>query len=624
MADEDWRDWFRNRSRPGNFAHPDSPAGGTGTGFSRPPGTLRYTWPWSRLPHPDSPAAGRFDWQLELCRIGRQEREGLAQQIAKVENSLAQQSDSLRDALPDVSLRTLYEEQVGQIRGTCSLEESVDGTTPDFPGLLSRLQIALDWASPRSRRTLHERPGFEALIGNAFARWEYGTLREKRQLLKDIEAHAEPAYEAARKNVQEQVVSAERTGNQAQLVEIWKTRDFQPIVFERFSEATALVETGALSQRRQETPPKNPEKPKLHWIEVELLPRPDAAARKKWWSPYPAVTYPNEPFAAEVTDGHKDSRLNSDGWCRYDRIPGGTCSWKFIEFFDETEKALKPAPAVKDAKSISGPTHKKPKSYKVDLIVQKPTLTLKHDNQSNLEIKVIPADAVVDEYRIEIRRASAAAWSVIGNAQELAPWTGKIAGKFKLRGVAKIEGKEVVSAEKDMEVQFPTYSQIVGDADVQTAVGTAWTNTLADCTSNPNQRREHGFWINLNTTTGTYEFGPTVHGAYSGPAAGAAVNLPPRPPDVPAAPTPSDAGATYPVASFHTHTPTVFRPGGGTRGVGPSPADGNADNTDDVPGVVYDYVESPAGSGSIPMGHPKNSATQLYHSQGRTRRTTPP
>ena len=45
---------------------------------------------------------------------------------------------------------------------------------------------------------------------------------------------------------------------------------------------------------------------------------------------------------------------------------------------------------------------------------------------------------------------------------------------------------------------------------------------------------------------------------------------------------------------------------------------------DDVPGVVYDFVESPAGSGSIPMGHPKASAAQLYHSRGKDRRTTPP
>ena len=109
-------------------------------------------------------------------------------------------------------------------------------------------------------------------------------------------------------------------------------------------------------------------------------------------------------------------------------------------------------------------------NYKVDLVVQKVTLTLKHDNQSNLEVKVTPTDAVVDQYRIEITRASAVAWAAIQNVQKLTPWTAKIAGKFKLRGVAKIEGNDVLSTEKDMEVQFPTYPQITGDAGVQTAL----------------------------------------------------------------------------------------------------------------------------------------------------------
>jgi len=186
----------------------------------------------------------------------------------------------------------------------------------------------------------------------------------------------------------------------------------------------------------------------------------------------------------------------------------------------------------------------------------------------------------------------------------------------------------VLSAEKDIEVQFPTYTQIVGDAGVQSALNAEWTRTLSDCTSSPNQRREHGFWINLNTKTGSYEFGTTVFGNFTGPASGAAVNLPPRPPDVPATPAVTDSGATYPVASFHTHTATEFRaaavPAGSTRGVGPSGADNNADNNDDVPGVVYDFVESPAGSGSIPMGYPKTSPARIYFSAGKTRRTTPP
>src|SRR5947209_20251563 len=65
MAD-DWRDRFRSWSHSGRLAHPNSPAGGSGSGFSRVPGYTGYSW--SRLPHPDSPAGRHVDWDSELRR----------------------------------------------------------------------------------------------------------------------------------------------------------------------------------------------------------------------------------------------------------------------------------------------------------------------------------------------------------------------------------------------------------------------------------------------------------------------------------------------------------------------------------------------------------------------------
>lgn len=264
----------------------------------------------------------------------------------------------------------------------------------------------------------------------------------------------------------------------------------------------------------------------------------------------------------------------------------------------------------------------------VDLEVEKNQLTLKHDRECKLEIKVAPDNVAVSAYRIEIRRESEAnQWCVLSNQQLEDPWKAKIAGKFKLRGVVTICGKEHMTAEKDVEVQFPDYAQIVADAKVAAETSTEWQNTLNDCTEDPNQRRERGFWIQLNTKSDEYEFTATVMGSWSGPTAGASVPLPSRPADSPANPKPCDDGATYSVASFHTHTPTEFRaaenPPGTTRGVGPSGADNRIDTQDDVPGVVYDYVESSGGSGEIPMGHPKDSPAQLYHSRGRDRRSTP-
>jgi outer membrane lipoprotein SlyB len=153
---------------------------------------------------------------------------------------------------------------------------------------------------------------------------------------------------------------------------------------------------------------------------------------------------------------------------------------------------------------------------------------------------------------------------------------------------------------------FPTYPQIVGDADVQAKVNAAWTSTKAATTAA--SRREEGFWIRLNKGTGKYEFTATALGPVVGPTVGGSVVLGSRPADV----NSGTGSAIYTVASFHTHTPTAFRPVG--RPVGPSAADNSADTSDDVVGVVYDYVASPSGSGAIPAGHPLNSTARLWHS----------
>src|SRR5262245_5206186 len=61
---DNWLDWFRSWSDSHSFAHPDSPSGGTGTGFSRLPGPLRDSFAFTSLPHPHSPAGRRFNWQV--------------------------------------------------------------------------------------------------------------------------------------------------------------------------------------------------------------------------------------------------------------------------------------------------------------------------------------------------------------------------------------------------------------------------------------------------------------------------------------------------------------------------------------------------------------------------------
>jgi hypothetical protein len=153
---------------------------------------------------------------------------------------------------------------------------------------------------------------------------------------------------------------------------------------------------------------------------------------------------------------------------------------------------------------------------------------------------------------------------------------------------------------------FPTYPEIVSDSDVRARGRAAWASTLAATTAA--SRREEGFWIRKNEATGRFEFTATVVAPTVGPLVGASVVLGARPADV----NPGTSTAIYTVASFHTHTPTTFRPVG--RGVGPSDADHAADRNDDVCGVVYDYLARPFSGKNIPAGHPLNAPARFWHS----------
>jgi hypothetical protein len=250
----------------------------------------------------------------------------------------------------------------------------------------------------------------------------------------------------------------------------------------------------------------------------------------------------------------------------------------------------------------------------IDLTVANATRKLLDTNR--LEIVVDPAGAGSD-FKMEIRRAGSATWYQLGTNQIEAAYKHRVAGRFKLRGKATIAGAEQTSPERDVVVEFPTYADIVGAAAVQTMTDAAWTSTKAAATATT--RREEGFFILLDTNSGKeqYDKSATVLGPSVGPMATGSVNIV-KPADNPAAPTPIQA-AVYAVASFHTHTPTRFRPVG--RPVGPSAADQTADTTDDVPGVVYDYVGNAAGIAVA--GLALNSPAQRYHS-GPTKRSTPP
>ena len=252
------------------------------------------------------------------------------------------------------------------------------------------------------------------------------------------------------------------------------------------------------------------------------------------------------------------------------------------------------------------------------------TLTLKHDNQTTVRLShPNSGGTAITGSTVEIRRKSGhgTAWQSLGPEASLDPWTAKIAGTFELRGRGTADGREVVTPVAEVEVRFPSYSEIVGDTNVVAFTDGAWASTLADCS--PGRRRERGFWIYLDTTTDSYESGPDQFGDWADDDEDVEIRLHRRPSDIPSSPLPTAPGARYPVASFHTHTPTAYRTNIVFRYVGPSDEDNDADFIDQVPGVVYDYTGDPSFPSMILGGHPLNAPAQRYQSLGVERRPTP-
>ena len=245
-------------------------------------------------------------------------------------------------------------------------------------------------------------------------------------------------------------------------------------------------------------------------------------------------------------------------------------------------------------------------------------MTLKHDNQTRIEIAhPYSWGETFEEGTVEIRRAGGTnEWLTLGTETELNPWTARIAGHFELRGISSVDGNAFTTAVQQIEVRFPCYDDIVSSSNVIRFCKAAWIQTLLD--TSPTNRRERGFWVWLDTGQDAYEPGLLELGDFVENDEGSFIDLSSRPGDMPDLPPANASSARYPVASFHTHTPTYYRTSG--RGVGPSPADNGMDTDDQVPGIVYDYL----GDGlNISAGHPIVAPAGLWKSLGLERRPTP-
>jgi hypothetical protein len=276
------------------------------------------------------------------------------------------------------------------------------------------------------------------------------------------------------------------------------------------------------------------------------------------------------------------------------------------------------------------------------------TITLTPPAQSELRIEAVPSAPIVvgqrrfiaanlfppwataRSYEFQMKRPSESRWTTIG--EEPGPILRhhfRLAGHFQTRTIAHdanngiITRRRMTTRASPIEVRFPDYFAIVRDRAVDNFTLYGWARTLA--LASEEWRQEVGFWITLDTCSTSYGHTPHSLGRPVGPREDAEIHLGPPPPDrlQPSHPPVNGCAISYTVASFHTHTPTEWRlPRGGHRPVGPSEEDREHSRNEKLPGVVFDYIGSPRGSGRIPFGYPRHSPAERYPA-GFARRPTP-
>ena len=240
-------------------------------------------------------------------------------------------------------------------------------------------------------------------------------------------------------------------------------------------------------------------------------------------------------------------------------------------------------------------------------LVSNRRMTLKHDNTAVFLLgHPSSSDEVFQSVHFEIIQDGQTEWMPLSGAV----WTARIAGRFHLRAVVEtVDGHTVPSGTSPLIVQFPSEEEMIADPVIAAHATNLWEQTLSLCT--PTSRCELGCWILLDTATDTYLFTTTTNGPPTPNDTDSYINLLPNPGDNPLFPKLGDGSAIYEVGSLHTHTPTQYRTGL-PRLAGPSPDDENASRSLSMPGLVFDYVETTVGSGTVRMGTMTNAPARLY------------
>ena len=162
-------------------------------------------------------------------QVAHPEEEGLKQTCDDIEKMLEECSSKLREALPDESLRTVYDYRIVALERAYSSAKASSTADDAVASLLHRLENQIDWFRAKMQPTPGS--GLDIGAGPAIAKarsaWEYGTLDDKQAQLKEIQDLGVRFYDTATKNIQEQWAEAERLGGGKELIERWRLRLLQ-------------------------------------------------------------------------------------------------------------------------------------------------------------------------------------------------------------------------------------------------------------------------------------------------------------------------------------------------------------------------------------------------------------
>ncbi|HEX3150758.1 MAG TPA: hypothetical protein VHR66_21955 [Gemmataceae bacterium] len=181
--------------------------------------------------------------------------------------------------------------------------------------------------------------------------------------------------------------------------------------------------------------------------------------------------------------------------------------------------------------------------------------------------------------------------TVASGSSEQLTFKPKLANTVEFLGSVSAESKRFYGRPQTRTVHFPDIADIMADADVIAAADNLWSQTKGVLAiSGGLLWYEFGAYINLDTASGKYSFGPICTGANNTIVNGAPTRATVQVTGAGDKVDQSTQTGKYFVAWFHTHPDDHRRANFlNSRAVGPSPDDLNTSANAQVPGLVYDY-----------------------------------